>query len=796
MRTTLDTKEISLQRQLEFSQLISEIARYFFSLEVSNDQEVIDHALAKVGTFIGADRIYIFSYDFKQKTCTNTYEWCNHSIIPVIDELQNVPLDLVDPWVKAHLKGESVYIPKLVDLDHESALYRILEPQGIKSLLAVPMFNQNECYGFLGIDSVKHHRIYTQFEQQALQQFSNLLLGVLKREELRESLRVLDVTMKSVLDTQHELICRLDHKGLIVYSNAFFNQLFKSNEQGFIGRSIFDVTPIDTHWMLDQLIHHRFTFDENHRYIYQILDIDDHLIWIEWEAYPIHIRDDVYEYQLIGRDFSETKKMEVELNKERLKLNAIIEGSNIGTFEWNIIKDEIVINEYYAKVLGYTLDELNPYSYQRFLAMVHPDFIDELKQHVDEILTRRSETFSMDFKLKHRNGQYQWMRSQGTIASWSSDGKPQIMYGVHIDLSETKANEQRLEILEQSIYSSPTSTVITDKEGMILHVNPMFTRMTGYLPEEAIGNTPRILKSGYHSPSFYKQMWSVIETGKIWRGEFYNKRKDGSHYWELASIAPIVDEKNHITHYVATKYDISEKKRYETKLQEYNKQLESDVSEKIKEIAEAQRSSAIALARLTESRDYTTGQHVDRVQYFCRALTKALMDEERYKDYITPGYVDDIFYASVLHDIGKVGIPDAILLKPGKLTVEEFEIMKTHVDIGAKTLQDIANDYPKNRIMEMGIQIARYHHEKWNGKGYQMGLSGEDIPLSARIMAIVDAYDAMRSKRPYKDPLSHDEAMKRIIQDAGEHFDPYLVEVLINIQEQFIKIYNEKSENF
>jgi putative two-component system response regulator len=145
-----------------------------------------------------------------------------------------------------------------------------------------------------------------------------------------------------------------------------------------------------------------------------------------------------------------------------------------------------------------------------------------------------------------------------------------------------------------------------------------------------------------------------------------------------------------------------------------------------------------------------------------------------------------------LHDIGKVGIPDAILLKPGKLTNEEFDIMKTHVDIGAKTLADISRDYPKNRIMEMGIQIAKYHHEKWNGKGYQEGLSGEEIPLSARIMAIVDAYDAIRSKRPYKDSVSHEEAMRRIIQDAGEHFDPYIVKILQTIEHRFVEIYKDK----
>ncbi len=792
IQTHVEASEISLEKQLELSQLIAEISRQFFSLKVTDDEKTINDALAMVGKYIGADRIYIFTYDFKQKTCSNTYEWCNDNILPFINDLQNVPLTLINPWVQAHLNHESIYIPRVKDLDPSSDIYQILEPQNIKSLLAVPMFNEDECYGFLGIDSVSDSRLYTTFEQKALQQFSNLLLGVLNREELRQSIHILDTTMRSILDSQHELVCRLDQKGIIIYSNDAFNKLLKNISLPLIGRSIFDVAPMDTHWMLDQLIHHHFTYDENHRYTYQILDVAGQLIWIEWEAYPIIVQNDIEEFQLVGRDFSETKKAEAELNKERIKLNALIDSSQIGTFEWDIPQDIILINDHYSTMLGYTKDELMPYTFIKVVSSIHPDFTDEMHDRINDLLEKRSKYFSMDVKFRQKDGNYRWIRTQGTIATWSSDGKPLIMYGVHIDLSVTKANEERLHILEQAIESSPTSAVITNAEGIIQYVNPMFTKMTGYTAEEAIGNTPRVLKSGYHSPSYYKQLWDVIKSGKIWRGEFYNKRKDGSYYWELASIAPILDNKNRVTHYVATKYDISEKKRYEVKLQEYNKQLESDVSDKIQEIAEAQRSSALALARLTESRDYTTGQHVDRVQYFCRALTEALMNDERYHDYITPGYVDDIFYASVLHDIGKVGIPDAILLKPGRLTPEEFEIMKTHVDIGAKTLSDISRDYPKNRIMEMGIQIAKYHHEKWNGKGYQEGLSGEQIPLSARIMAIVDAYDAIRSKRPYKDELSHEEAMRRIIQDAGEHFDPYIVEVLQTIEDQFIKIYNQQ----
>ena len=145
--------------------------------------------------------------------------------------------------------------------------------------------------------------------------------------------------------------------------------------------------------------------------------------------------------------------------------------------------------------------------------------------------------------------------------------------------------------------------------------------------------------------------------------------------------------------------------------------------------------------------------------------------------------------ASPLHDIGKVGIPDKILLKPGKLTDEEFKIMKTHVNIGYDTLSKVAHQYDKNSFLKMGMDITLYHHEKWNGSGYNNGLSEDEIPLAARIMALSDVYDALRSKRVYKEAFSHDKSLEIIISSKGSHFDPILVDVFIQNHEEFKLLY-------
>jgi len=153
-----------------------------------------------------------------------------------------------------------------------------------------------------------------------------------------------------------------------------------------------------------------------------------------------------------------------------------------------------------------------------------------------------------------------------------------------------------------------------------------------------------------------------------------------------------------------------------------------------------------------------------------------------------------VYQTSPLHDIGKVGVPDSVLLKPGKLSKEEFEIMKRHVDLGAETLQAALDRYPHARFLIVAREIAMYHHERWDGRGYPQGLAGENIPLAARILALADVYDALTSKRAYKDAFSHEVSRDIIIKDSGKHFDPAIVDAFLRIEDEFIRIREQFSE--
>jgi putative two-component system response regulator len=230
-------------------------------------------------------------------------------------------------------------------------------------------------------------------------------------------------------------------------------------------------------------------------------------------------------------------------------------------------------------------------------------------------------------------------------------------------------------------------------------------------------------------------------------------------------------------------------RRLQLEMKEYNERLEKVVEAQVREIFESQMATIFAIAKLAESRDDDTGKHLEKVQLICRAIAINLSKNSGYTDIVTRTFIENLFHACPLHDIGKVAIPDNVLLKPGRLTPEEFEIMKTHAAYGAETLQAVSEKYPGNHFIKMGIAIARHHHEKWNGTGYPDGISGDNIPLSARIMAVADVYEAVRSKRCYKPSISHEKTREIIIEGRGTQFDPVIVNAFEESHEEIEAIY-------
>ncbi len=220
-------------------------------------------------------------------------------------------------------------------------------------------------------------------------------------------------------------------------------------------------------------------------------------------------------------------------------------------------------------------------------------------------------------------------------------------------------------------------------------------------------------------------------------------------------------------------------------LLDYSTNLEGMVQDKIRDMAELQYSIVHVMADMVEKRDGTTGEHLLRTREFIKLLIESVVEEGIYSDELSDVEPELYAHASQMHDVGKISISDSILLKPGKLTAEEFEIIKTHTVIGARSLDYATASVNEAQFLEIASEFARSHHEKWDGSGYPSGLSGEDIPLTGRLMAIVDVYDAIISKRPYKPSMTHEQAVDIIISDSGTHFDPKLVKVFERIAPHF-----------
>lgn len=232
-------------------------------------------------------------------------------------------------------------------------------------------------------------------------------------------------------------------------------------------------------------------------------------------------------------------------------------------------------------------------------------------------------------------------------------------------------------------------------------------------------------------------------------------------------------------------------------LDTYKRELEERLIEQNRKIHEhnenmlkLQNGIIFGMANLIENRDGETGEHVKRTSAYVEMLAKAAREKGLYIDILTDEYIERLVKAAPLHDVGKIAVPDSILMKPGKLTPEEFEQIKIHAPKGGEIIRDFFENVEDKEYVKMACDVASHHHEKWNGEGYAGHLAGEDIPLSARIMAIADVFDALISKRCYKDAFSFDETFKIIEESAGSHFDPELAKVFLSIRgelEEYLK---------
>ncbi|MBN2051859.1 MAG: PAS domain S-box protein [Spirochaetales bacterium] len=371
----------------------------------------------------------------------------------------------------------------------------------------------------------------------------------------------------------------------------------------------------------------------------------------------------------------------------------------------------------------------------------------------------------------------------GDIIGYASQFKD-VTYVKNLE-SRLKISERNYSILFDTILSS---IILIDPEGIILNINTPAEKLYGYSRDEVTAQRfDDLFRTDKKRPSITKLIGLVdANEGKYIETEVRRIGRDGREVFTFAVYTGIKDLSGDVIAYSIVEKDLTERVRLEKKLRD-----------SLDQVKETQAAAILGFAKLTEYRDKNTGKHIERIREYTRIIALALRELPEYGNYISDEYIEDLSLSSTLHDVGKVGIEDSILLKPGRLSGEEFDRIKTHSRKGGDALASVDRTLKHMSFLTMGKEIAYYHHERWDGKGYPEGLKGTEIPLSARIVAVADVYDALTSTRPYKAAMSHKDAVEIIRQDRGKLFDPVIIDVFMEKQDVFerIKAFIEFEEN-
>ena len=365
-----------------------------------------------------------------------------------------------------------------------------------------------------------------------------------------------------------------------------------------------------------------------------------------------------------------------------------------------------------------------------------------------------------------------------------------VIFGSHVQytIKKRKSAEMALQDSEEKyrtiLQSIEEGYYEVDLSGRITFINDAACKMVGYSRDKLLGIKGQDFISRDSAYKAVRVFNTVFQTGLSDAiPEFHFIHSDGSSRILELSISLRKDRQNRPIGFRAVARDVTDR----LKAEKEKKRLAALMHE-------ARAATILGLAKLAEYRDEGTGKHLERIREYSRILAERMSRLPLYEEYITKKYIEDIYRSSILHDIGKVGIPDAILLKPAELTPDEFEIIKTHTLLGGDALNEIDKWIEGTSFLTMGKEIAYYHHEKWDGTGYPKNLKGTAIPLSARIVALADVYDALTSRRSYKEAFNHEKSRDIIIGLKGSHFDPVVVDAFLALEDDFRRIRKEMND--
>ena len=459
------------------------------------------------------------------------------------------------------------------------------------------------------------------------------------------------------------------------------------------------------------------------------------------------------------------------------KLNYDLEKLLI-SFDKNVLylkldDDEVIldVSDAFSDNFGYSRNELIGQSLEK---IIHPSFNDKQKRELEEKLKEHT-SYEGEFKYITKDGKDLWATIKRT-PEYESNGKFLHYTSILFDITHQKEVESLNHELNRLLGSFDHYVIASrsDEKGNIIYLSEAYCKISGYTKEEVLGKNHNILRHEDTPVWVYKELWDTISNGEIWCGEIRNRKKDGTPYWLDMIILPEYDVKGEFLYYTAISKDITAQKDIQ--------QANIEIEHLNVEIEDTQREILFRLGAVAEARSKETGMHVKRVAEYTKVLAL---------EYGLPAEEAEILkMASPMHDIGKIAIPDYILNKPGKLTPEEFEIMKTHSQLGYEMLK--TSEKP---ILKAAAIIAHQHQEKFDGSGYPQNLAGKNIHIYGRLTALADVFDALGSDRVYKKAWDDDKIFNFFKEQRGVHFDPDLIDIFFDNLEVFLRIRDELKDH-
>jgi PAS domain S-box-containing protein/putative nucleotidyltransferase with HDIG domain len=574
--TARKQSEEALRRREAILEAVGAVAEQL--LQPADWETNVQAALARLGQATGVSRVYIFENHPGPDGALLTsqrYEWAAPGVTPQIDspDLQGLPLQAAGfgRWIEVMSRGQAVYGHVREFPESEQA---VLAPQDILSIVAVPVFAGSAWWGFIGFDECAREREWSASEVDALRAAVGILGAALQRRRSEETLAASERRFRALIENSSDVVALIGADGRILYQSASAHRVLGFRPEEVMGRSAFErLHPDDAQNALNLFAQVLQAPGGSAAAEVRVRRKDGSWRWMEGVGVNLLADPSVQAVVVNYRDVTERKQAQAEQERLANDIRLLLESTGEGIYGVDLEGRCTFINHAGAELIGHTLQEVLG---QDMHLLTHHTRPDGSPYPVAECPIHRTFQTGQDC---HVDSDVFW-RKDGTTFPAEYAAYPIVEDGVirgavvtFSDITERRQAEERLRLQSAAMESAANAIVITDRDGSITWVNPAFTHLTGYLPAEALGQNPRLLKSGLQDQSFYQRLWDTILAGEVWRGEIINRRKDASLYVEEMTVTPVRDERGAISHFVSIKHDITARKEAEAEVRRRNEEL-------------------------------------------------------------------------------------------------------------------------------------------------------------------------------------------------------------------------------